>query len=57
MPQRQFPRPRRFETIPGGYRAVDANRLAAHGDKPVQSTVSALLREPVGNPAVPAIKS
>jgi hypothetical protein len=28
MPQRCFPRPWRFEPIPGGYRAIDANGLA-----------------------------
>ena len=28
MPQRRFPRPWRFEPIPGGYRVVDANGLA-----------------------------
>jgi hypothetical protein len=27
MPQRRFPRPWRFEPIPGGYRVVDANGL------------------------------
>jgi hypothetical protein len=27
MPQRRFPRPWRFETIPGGYRVIDANGL------------------------------
>src|SRR3954470_13587808 len=28
MPQRRFPRPWRFEPIPGGYRVIDANDLA-----------------------------
>ena len=28
MPQRRFPRPWRFEPIPGGYRVIDANGLA-----------------------------
>src|SRR5262245_5647428 len=28
MPQRRFPRPWRFEPIPGGYRVSDANGLA-----------------------------
>ena len=28
MPQRRFPRPCRFEPIPGGYRVIDANGLA-----------------------------
>ena len=28
MQQRRFPRPWRFEPIPGGYRVVDANGLA-----------------------------
>ena len=35
MPQRRFPRPRRFEPIPGGYRVIDANGLAlaqVHGE-------------------------
>ena len=27
MPQRCFPRPWRFEPIPGGYRVIDANGL------------------------------
>jgi hypothetical protein len=27
MPQRRFPRPWRFEPIPGGYRVIDANGL------------------------------
>ena len=28
IPQRRFPRPWRFEPIPGGYRVIDANGLA-----------------------------
>jgi hypothetical protein len=28
MPQRRFPRPWRFEPIPGGYRVIDVNGLA-----------------------------
>ena len=28
MPQRRFPRPWRFEPIPGGYRVIDANGVA-----------------------------
>jgi hypothetical protein len=28
MPHRRFPRPWRFEPIPGGYRVIDANGLA-----------------------------
>jgi hypothetical protein len=28
MPQRRFPRPWRFEPIPGGYRVVDSDGLA-----------------------------
>ncbi len=35
MPQRRFPRPWRFEPIPGGYRVIDANGLAlahVHGE-------------------------
>jgi hypothetical protein len=27
MPQRRFPRPWRFEPIPGGYRVIDANGI------------------------------
>jgi hypothetical protein len=31
MPQRRFPRPWRFERIPGGYRVINANgRALAH---------------------------
>jgi hypothetical protein len=31
MPKRHFPRPWRFEPIPGGYRVVDASALGAAG--------------------------
>jgi hypothetical protein len=37
MPQRRFPRPWRFEAIPGGYRVIDANGLAlahVYGEPP-----------------------
>jgi hypothetical protein len=37
MPQRRFPRPWRFEPIPGGYRVIDANGLAlahVYGEPP-----------------------
>jgi hypothetical protein len=37
MPSRRFPRPWRFEPIPGGYRVIDANGLAlahVYGEPP-----------------------
>jgi hypothetical protein len=37
MPQRRFPRPWRFEPIPGGYRVIDANDLVlahVYGEPP-----------------------
>jgi len=43
MQQRRFPRPWRFEAIPGGYRVVDANGLAlAHvnGEPPNAIAIS-----------------
>jgi hypothetical protein len=43
MPQRRFPRPWRFEPIPGGYRVVDANglRLAhVYGEPPNAIAIS-----------------
>jgi len=43
MPQRRFPRPWRFEPIPGGYRVIDANGLAlAHvfGEPPNAIAIS-----------------
>jgi hypothetical protein len=43
MPQRRFPRPWRFEPIPGGYRVVDANGLAlahVYGEPPNAVAIS-----------------
>jgi hypothetical protein len=43
MPRRRFPRPWRFEPIPGGYRVVDANGLAlahVYGEPPNAVTIS-----------------
>ena len=43
MPQRRFPRPWRFEPIPGGYRVIDANGLAlahVYGEPPNAIAVS-----------------
>ena len=43
MPQRRFPRPWRFEPIPGGYRVIDANGLAlahVYGEPPNAIAIS-----------------
>jgi hypothetical protein len=43
MPQRCFPRPWRFEPIPGGYRVIDANGLAlahVYGEPPNAIAIS-----------------
>jgi hypothetical protein len=43
MPQRRFPRPWRFEPIPGGYRVTDANGLElahVHGEPPNAIAIS-----------------
>jgi hypothetical protein len=43
MPQRSFPRPWRFEPIPGGYRVIDANGLAlahVYGEPPNAIAIS-----------------
>jgi hypothetical protein len=43
MPQRRFPRPWRFEPIPGGYRIIDANGLAlahVYGEPPNAISIS-----------------
>jgi hypothetical protein len=43
MPQRCFPRPWRFEPIPGGYRVSDANGLAlahVYGEPPTAIAIS-----------------
>ena len=43
MPQRRFPRPWRFEPIPGGYRVIDANGLAlahVYGEPPDAIAIS-----------------
>jgi hypothetical protein len=43
MPQRRFPRPWRFEPIPGGYRVIDANGVAlahVYGEPPNAIAIS-----------------
>src|SRR6188472_2151621 len=43
MQQRRFPRPWRFEAIPGGYRVIDANGLAlahVYGEPPNAIAIS-----------------
>jgi hypothetical protein len=43
MPQRRFPRPWRFEAIPGGYRVIDANHVAlahVYGEPPDAIAIS-----------------
>jgi hypothetical protein len=43
MPQRRFPRPWRFEPIPGGYQVIDANGLAlahVYGEPPNAIAIS-----------------
>jgi hypothetical protein len=43
MPQRRFPRPWRFEPIPGGYRVIDASGLAlarVYGEPPNAIAIS-----------------
>src|SRR5262249_28043838 len=43
MPERRFPRPWRFEPIPGGYRVIDANGLAlahVYGEPPNAIAIS-----------------
>jgi hypothetical protein len=43
MPQRRFPRHWRFESIPGGYRVIDANGLAlahVYGEPPIAIAMS-----------------
>jgi hypothetical protein len=43
MPRRRFPRPWRFEPIPGGYRVIDASGLAlarVYGEAPNAVAVS-----------------
>ena len=43
MPQRRFPRPCRFEPIPGGYRVIDADGLAlahVYGQPPAAIALS-----------------
>jgi hypothetical protein len=43
IPQRRFPRPWRFDSIPGGYRVIDANGLAlaqVYGEPPDAIAIS-----------------